>query len=434
LSYLAFMGFAMMILITVLLMKQKVSTIFAFTVVPIVFAILVGASVTQIGGYVSKGILKTYEIALMMMFSMPYFTLVSDAGMFDYIVKAILKRVKLTAPIICMLTVLVASICELDSSVLSVFLITVPLMLPLYKKFNIDLKILPFLCSASVILMTSKPWDSRMLRAASLTSTKNASTVLFMHMLPVQLIGMVALFAFAAYLGWRQMKNRTDKTEIDRNELLAMIKDTELSRPKLFIPNLLMTAIVIFVLVAFPDIPQYFVFAVGLVLASMMNYPEKKLQGKLLQKYYSKLWPVTPAVLLSGVVVGVMQYSGMLDQMVKVLMMIIPATIGPWVYLILAMLATPLMFIFTNDTWFYALIPIVAAFSAKYGISTDVVIVTMFMNFGAMVSPIAQPQIYVATDLTERMPLATYVKFSFWKLWGMNIAWTVVGFALGVFR
>nr|WP_279384792.1 SLC13 family permease [Lacticaseibacillus manihotivorans] len=214
---------------------------------------------------------------------------------------------------------------------------------------------------------------------------------------------MVALFAFAAYLGWRQMKNRTDKTEIDRNELLAMIKDTELSRPKLFIPNLLMTAIVIFVLVAFPDIPQYFVFAVGLVLASMMNYPEKKLQGKLLQKYYSKLWPVTPAVLLSGVVVGVMQYSGMLDQMVKVLMMVIPAAIGPWVYLILAMLATPLMFIFTNDTWFYALIPIVAAFSAKYGISTDVVIVTMFMNFGAMVSPIAQPQIYVATDLTDRM-------------------------------
>ncbi|MBS0992853.1 citrate transporter [Lacticaseibacillus paracasei] len=433
-SYLAFMGFAMMILITVLLMKQKVSTIFCFTVIPVIFAILVGANITQIGSYVSKGILKTYEIALMMMFSMPYFTLMSDAGMFDYIVKAIMKRVRLTAPIICMLTVIVASICELDSSVLSVFLITIPLMLPLYKKFNIDTKILPFLCSASVILMTSKPWDARMLRAASLTSTKNASTVLFLHMLPVQLIGMVGLLALAAFLGFRQMKNRRDKAEISREELVSMIKDTELSRPKLFLPNLLLTALVIFCLCAFPDIPQYFVFAVGLVLAMMLNYGDQKLQTKLLKKYYAALWPVTPAVLLSGVVVGVMQYSGMLNEMVKVLMAVIPAAIGPWVYLILAMLATPLMFVFTNDTWFYALIPIVAAFSNKYGIPTDIVIMTMFMNFGAMVSPVAQPQIYVATDLTDKMPLATYVKYSFWKLWGMNIAWTVVGFVLGVFR
>nr|WP_249216295.1 SLC13 family permease [Lacticaseibacillus paracasei] len=415
-------------------MKQKVSTIFCFTVIPVIFAILVGANITQIGSYVSKGILKTYEIALMMMFSMPYFTLMSDAGMFDYIVKAIMKRVRLTAPIICMLTVIVASICELDSSVLSVFLITIPLMLPLYKKFNIDTKILPFLCSASVILMTSKPWDARMLRAASLTSTKNASTVLFLHMLPVQLIGMVGLLALAAFLGFRQMKNRRDKAEISREELVSMIKDTELSRPKLFLPNLLLTALVIFCLCAFPDIPQYFVFAVGLVLAMMLNYGDQKLQTKLLKKYYAALWPVTPAVLLSGVVVGVMQYSGMLNEMVKVLMAVIPAAIGPWVYLILAMLATPLMFVFTNDTWFYALIPIVAAFSNKYGIPTDIVIMTMFMNFGAMVSPVAQPQIYVATDLTDKMPLATYVKYSFWKLWGMNIAWTVVGFVLGVFR
>ncbi len=433
-SYLAFMGFAMMILITVLLMKQKFSTIFCFTVIPIIFAVLVGANITQISGYVSKGILKTYQIALMMMFSMPYFTLMSDAGMFDYIVKGILKKVRLTAPIICMLTVVVASICELDSSVLSVFLITIPLMLPLYKKFNINLQILPFLCSASVILMTSKPWDSRMLRAASLTTTKNASTVLFLHMLPVQIIGMIALLAFAAFLGFRQMKNQKNKVEISREELVGMIKDTELSRPKMFIPNLILTGLVIFCLCAFPALPQYFVFAVGLVISIMLNYRDKKLESKLLKKYYGNLWPVTPAVLLSGVVVGVMQYSGMLNEMVKVLMAVIPAAIGPWVYLILAMLATPLMFVFTNDTWFYALIPIVAAFSAKYGISTDVVIMTMFMNFGAMVSPVAQPQIYVATDLTEKMPLANYVKYSFWKLWGMNIAWTIVGFALGVFR
>lgn len=74
-----------------------------------------------------------------------------------------------------------------------------------------------------------------------------------------------------------------------------------------------------------------------------------------------------PAVLLSGVIVGVMQESGMLDAMVQAMMAVIPSAMGPYVYLIIAALSMPFMLLFTNDTWFYALMPLVAAFSARYG-------------------------------------------------------------------
>jgi CitMHS family citrate-Mg2+:H+ or citrate-Ca2+:H+ symporter len=108
--------------------------------------------------------------------------------------------------------------------------------------------------------------------------------------------------------------------------------------------------------------------------------------------------------------------------------------VGPYVYLIIALLSTPLMLLFTNDTWYYALVPIVAAFSAKYGVAPEIVVATLFMNFGAMISPVAQPQIYVATELSDGMDLSTYVKYTFPKLWVLNVIWVAAGFLLGVFR
>ncbi len=46
-SYTAIIGFAMMILITTLLLKKKVSTLFAFTIIPIIGAFLIGASIPR---------------------------------------------------------------------------------------------------------------------------------------------------------------------------------------------------------------------------------------------------------------------------------------------------------------------------------------------------------------------------------------------------
>ncbi|MFR8331589.1 MAG: hypothetical protein ACLU9S_03750 [Oscillospiraceae bacterium] len=49
-----------------------------------------------------------------------------------------------------MITVLVFLITEIDGSVTSTYLVTVPMMLPLYKKLKIDPKVLLFLCSATM--------------------------------------------------------------------------------------------------------------------------------------------------------------------------------------------------------------------------------------------------------------------------------------------
>lgn len=440
---LAILGFATMIIVTVVLLKKWMSTLLAFTVIPLLAGLVALAvsgqnplsldGVSALGGWIKTGIGMTSSITLMMLFSLPYFMLMADTGLFDDIVVAIMRRVKISAPVICVLTVVVACIVELDGSITSVFLITVPLMLPLYDRFKIDKRILPFLISIAILIMCNTPWNPKILRAATLLpDLPAASTMLFLKLVPIQIFMVALLVVLAAFFGVRARKNAEGGASISNEELLTQFKDTELTRHNKFFLNLLLTAFMIFCLIVFQDVPQYYVFAFGLVVALAFNFPDLGQQNKLLKKYAASLFPVAPAVLLSGVVVGVMQESGMLDAMVQAMMAVIPSALGPYVYLIIAACSTPLMLLFTNDTWFYALMPLVAAFSAQYGVPAETVIVTLFMNFGSMISVIAQPQLYIATDLAG-ITIDEHIKFTWLKLWAINVVVVLFGIVSGVF-
>lgn len=228
---LALLGFATMIVITVVLLKNKVSTLLAFTVFPLIagfIALFVAAGgpidATSIPGtfgtWLKDGFSKTTSISLMMLFSLPYFMMIADTGMFDDIVKAIMKHVRVSAPAICILTVIVACICELDGSITSVFLITVPLMLPLYEKFGVDKKILPFLICVAILLMCNTPWNPKILRAASLVSDQGITgTALFLKLVPIQVFMFVMLVGVAIFFGIRERRNRKEARKLGVLEL-----------------------------------------------------------------------------------------------------------------------------------------------------------------------------------------------------------------------
>ena len=137
-------------------------------------------------------------------------------------------------------------------------------------------------------------------------------------------------------------------------------------------------------------------------------------------------------VFMSGVVVGVLEGTGMMEQMVMTLVEIVPSSMGPYLHIIIALLSTPLMFIFTNDTWYFALVPIITAVGEQYGVAADIIVLALFFNVGAFASIVALPQIIMACDLGGET-IREYIRFSFFKLWGISIVWTLVGFAVGIF-
>ncbi|SDW83814.1 citrate-Mg2+:H+ or citrate-Ca2+:H+ symporter, CitMHS family [Acidaminococcus fermentans] len=434
-SFAALVGFVMMILITTLLLKKKVSTLFAFTIIPIIGAFLLGASVKDVCDYVKFGLGKTRDLMFIIFFSLPYFSLMNEVGLFDTMVEFLLKRTKLSVTIVMIITVFVSLITEIDGSVTSTYLVTVPMMLPLYKKLKIDPKCLLLLCSATMCALFITPWNGRTLRAATLLDGIPApQNYIFVHMLPLMLIYIAMCLGLAVLLARFQMKKGAG--QVDESVIMEDLEkkdQSELRRPKLFWFNLLLTVLLIVGLSVVPA-PGYVIFALGLVIALTVNYPDLNLQNQLLKKYSKEMYSTACAVFLSGVVVGVLSKSGMMDAMVQFLVGIIPSVLGPWVYLIIAIFSAPLMLIFTNDIWQYALVPIVAGVSANYGVPKEIVVMTLLMNMGAMVSPVAQPQIYLACDLADQTELQDYVKFSFVPLWVMNIIWLAAGYVLGIFR
>ncbi|WP_208559910.1 SLC13 family permease [Marinilactibacillus kalidii] len=434
-SYLAVLGFTMMALITYLLMKDKINILVCFALIPVIFSFLSGSSWSDTEGYIGSGLEMTRDIFLMIMFSLPYFALISDAALFDMMVFKFLKRVKIKAPILCSLAAFVAVITTLDGSVMSSYLITIPLFLPLFKKLKIDTVILVFLCSVGIMLGAITPWNARILRAASLLpELDNGPMTLVTQLLPVWFIVFAGVLILGYFLGLgvqkRQLANGEECEEID-DSFTSEENYGELARPKLFWFNLILTILLV-VTLSISSLPSYYIFAAGLIIALCVNYPDLKQQNELISEYASKTYPIAPIVLLSGVVVGILQGTGMMDAMVQVLVNIIPSSVGPYVHIIIALLSTPLMLLFTNDTWFFALVPIIAALAGEYGVPAEVVALTLFFNIGAFTSLIAQPQIIMACELGET-DVRKFLRFSFFKFWGLSVAWTLAGVLLGIF-
>jgi CitMHS family citrate-Mg2+:H+ or citrate-Ca2+:H+ symporter len=222
-------------------MKKKVSTIFSFTVIPLVAAIIIGSSVKQIGTYLTKGLAMTTSVALIMLFSLPYFMLMADTGLFSGIVKRIVSRVRMNPVVLAILTVIVAMITGLDVSITSVYLITVPLLLPFYKKMKMQPVILVFLTSLGIINTFDVPWSARMLRSASLIpKIDNGTNYLFAKLFPPQIVLTVVIFGIAAFLGLKETR-RLKKLGIDAAAAASggdsddvFEEDAELVQPKKF--------------------------------------------------------------------------------------------------------------------------------------------------------------------------------------------------------
>ena len=128
----------------------------------------------------------------------------SDTGMFDRIIDALVKKAGNSVIAITMLTALIAMIGHLDGSGASTFLITIPAMLPIYKRMNIRNTTLLTICVAAMGVMNLLPWGGPTMRTASVIEVD--ATLLWKELIPMQVVGIVLAFAVAFILGRIELK------------------------------------------------------------------------------------------------------------------------------------------------------------------------------------------------------------------------------------
>lgn len=427
----AFVGFVMIVAIVVLLLKGKMSPIVVLTLVPGIAALLLGFTPVEIADFIKEGVKTTTTNGILFIFSVIYFGVMSDTGMFDVIVKNLVKLAGNNVIAVTVATAIIATIAHLDGTTATTVLITIPALYPVYKKMKIDPKILLCLTGACMGVMNLLPWGGPVARAATVISMD--ANELWHILIPIQILGLIANITVGVLLGMYAKKHGAGQGmgEIIEVDEKAQKEEEALRRPKLLIVNLLLTVGLLAVLSS-GIVTSYVAFMVALALALAINYPDLKLQDKLIKKHAPAALIISATLFAAGAMVGIFNGTEMLTAMANVIIGIVPSFLGKYLHIIFGILALPLGLCIGTDAYFYGIMPLVIEVGATYGIAPLSTAVTMVIgkNLALMVSPLV-PATFLAIGLAD-VELKDHMKFSIPIYWGVSIIMVIVAVILGV--
>ncbi|MEU2606701.1 CitMHS family transporter [Streptomyces albus] len=200
---LTILGFVMIATFLVLIMTKKVSPLAALVLIPALFCVLVGQG-ADLGKYVLDGIGDLAPTAAMLMFAIIYFGVMIDVGLFDPVVRGILRFCKADPMRIVVGTAVLAAVVSLDGDGSTTFMITVSAMLPLYRRLGMSVVVLTGVAATANGVMNTLPWGGPTARAA--TALKLDAGDIFVPMIPALAVGLLCVLALAYALGLRERR------------------------------------------------------------------------------------------------------------------------------------------------------------------------------------------------------------------------------------
>ena len=202
------LGLVCIVAIVVTLFKSKTQPSIAFIVFPAILGIIlvIGGyySFEQLAEMVEAGFKSTGPTAALFVFSVLYFGIMTDAGMFDVIIGNLMKLVGKSVMGVTLVTAIIALVGHLDGGGASTFCIVVPALLPVYKKMNMRPTTLLRIAVLAMGILNLMPWAGPTMRAATVLGIESGS--LWQTILPIQIFGIVVCLAHAVLAGWQEKK------------------------------------------------------------------------------------------------------------------------------------------------------------------------------------------------------------------------------------
>ena len=205
---LVILGFAMIAVFMVLIMTKKLTPVLALIIVPTVFGLFAGAGL-GIGDMVMDSMKSMTSTAALLMFAIIYFGLMIDVGLFDPLVKFILRKLGNDPAKVVLGTAILAAAVSLDGDGSTTFILTTAAMLPVYLRLKMSPVVLTCVAGLANGTMNILPWGGPTARAA--TALKIDVNDVFVPMIPSLVAGLVVVFAFSWLLGLQE-RNRLRAT------------------------------------------------------------------------------------------------------------------------------------------------------------------------------------------------------------------------------
>ncbi|MFF2851804.1 CitMHS family transporter [Streptomyces sp. NPDC058001] len=457
---LTILGFAMIATFLVLIMMKKVSPIAALVLIPALFCVFVGKG-AHLGDYVIDGIGSLAPTAAMLMFAIVYFGVMIDVGLFDPIVRLILRFAKADPVRIVVGTAVLAAIVSLDGDGSTTFMITVSAMYPLYKRLKMSLVVMTGVAATANGVMNTLPWGGPTARAA--TALKLDASDIFVPMIPALAVGLLAVFALSYVLGRRERTRlgylsldeiietdtvtagaddsekvlvgaggkgaargkggaaRTggvgggtdaddadaagaqtpDDADDDADRNFAVLDPNRATlRPKLYWFNALLTVTLLTAMIM-EWLPIPVLFILGAALALTVNFPHMPDQKARIAAHAENVLNVSGMVFAAAVFTGVLTGTGMVDHMAKAVVSGIPDWMGPHMALATGVLSIPFTYFMSNDGFYFGILPVLAEAGGAHGVSSlEIARASLIGQPLHMSSPLV-PAVYVLVGMAK---------------------------------
>lgn len=454
---LTILGFAMIATFLVLIMTKKMSPIAALVLIPALFCVAVGQG-AQLGDYVIDGVGNLAPTAAMLMFAIVYFGVMIDVGLFDPIVRAILRFCKADPMRIVVGTAVLAAIVSLDGDGSTTFMITVSAMYPLYKRLKMSLVVMTGVAATANGVMNTLPWGGPTARAA--TALKLDASEIFIPMIPALAVGLLAVFLLSYVLGLRERKRlgiltldealvrepeqetvmagagggtgggagggtgvgagcedrlrkgsggtgsadltRDDDEENadDEEEFKGLDPNRSTLRPKLYWFNAGLTiALLTAMIMELMPIPV--LFLLGAALALTVNFPHMPDQRARIAAHADNVLNVSGMVFAAAVFTGVLTGTGMVEHMADWVVGAVPDAMGPHMAIVTGLLSLPLTYFMSNDGFYFGVVPVLAEAGAAHGVSPlEIARASLAGQALHMSSPLV-PAVYVLVGMAK---------------------------------
>uniref|UniRef100_UPI001F434875 citrate:proton symporter n=1 Tax=Streptomyces albidus (ex Kaewkla and Franco 2022) TaxID=722709 RepID=UPI001F434875 len=200
---LAALGFSTIGLFLLLTMTKRVSVLVALVLLP-VLAGLIGGFGSRLGEMILAGLSTVAPTGIMIAFAVLYFSLMVDAGLFDPLIRGILRLARRDPLRICMGTAVLTMCVALDGDGASTFLITVSALLPVYRQLGMRPLVLSGIICLGAGVMNMIPWGGPTVRAAA--ALKLDTSEVFVPVLPAMACGIVWVLLATYLIGRRERK------------------------------------------------------------------------------------------------------------------------------------------------------------------------------------------------------------------------------------
>jgi len=392
-------GFILMFLMVALLLNGKTIPAVVFIVLPIIVGLIVGFTPMEISEYIKEGVNSVATTAILFIFAVMFFGTMSDAGVFDRIVGKVIKYVGNNILLLMFATVLISIIGHLDGSGATTLLITIPPLLPIYKKLNVRPVVLLGITCLTMGVMNIVPWGGPCGRTAAALGI--GTSEIWKYCIPAQIFGVIVILGLCIMFAGKE-KSRGAGYHGDDAESGINLNDScqnELHRPRMFWLNIVLIICVVLVL-TLTKIPTHITFMIAMSIGLIVNYPSQQAQQERVKAHATNALTMAFTVLASGALIGIMGKSPMLDAMTEIVLSFMPESMAPHLHVFFAAINSPLSMVIHGDALTYGILPIVNQIVSGYGIPPAAVGAAFLITFG--------PAIYIMP-----MTAATYMGLGF---------------------